>query len=231
MNDLELLELQSETLLVLDRHRRLLALNEPGRPPAPYFFLGRSERGNLWRCRSDLPEKLYRALDAAAASEPVTLVSSALPHRAEVFSKLLGASFPVRHVWSGPAYVFPETLLSPTGVVRVTRENLSELGEMVTWLGPHLELKEPCFAALEHGRAVAVCHSARSTPSAAEAGVETQLAARGRGYGSAVVAAWARAVQQEERTPLYSTAWSNLASQKIAHKLGLRRYGSDYHLS
>jgi predicted GNAT family acetyltransferase len=75
-----------------------------------------------------------------------------------------------------------------------------------------------------------VCFSARNTPVAAEAGVDTVEEFRGRGYAPAVVAAWARAVRQEGRVPLYSTSWDNLASRSVARKLGLVMYGADFSL-
>jgi RimJ/RimL family protein N-acetyltransferase len=81
------------------------------------------------------------------------------------------------------------------------------------------------------GRAVSVCFSSRLTPRAAEAGVETAEPFRGRGYATRAVAAWAHAVRETGRIPLYSTSWNNLASQGVARSLGLRIYGADLSLT
>src|SRR3982751_1291262 len=51
----DLLDLQITTLFLLDSEQRLLAINEPGTPLAPWFFLGRSADGHRWRVRHDVP--------------------------------------------------------------------------------------------------------------------------------------------------------------------------------
>ena len=75
-----------------------------------------------------------------------------------------------------------------------------------------------------------MCHSARSTSAAAEAGVETLKGFRGRGYGTTAVAAWARVIRRGGRVPLYSTEWENVASRNLAARLNLVCYGEDLHV-
>jgi len=53
------------------------------------------------------------------------------------------------------------------------------------------------------------CFCARRSDAAAEAGLETAEAFRGRGFGPRVTAAWAWAIRATGRIPLYSTAWTN----------------------
>lgn len=114
-------------------------------------------------------------------------------------------------MWAGPAYRFPEALPAPSGTVRVTAQNADLLRpHLEAWAGRVAECP-PMLAALEGGRAVAVCASVRITPAAHEAGVETAPGFQGRG--------------------LYSTAWENTASQALAQALGLRRYGTDLHIT
>ena len=52
----------------------------------------------------------------------------------------------------------------------------------------------------------------------------------GRGFASAAVAAWAAALRERGRLPLYSTSWENLASQGVARKLGMVAYGEDWEI-
>ena len=86
-------------------------------------------------------------------------------------------------------------------------------------------------AVVENGKAVSICHSARRSVDAEEAGVNTIPSHEGKGYGTAAVACWARIVKENGRIPLYSTSWDNTASQRVARKLGLRMYGSHFHVS
>jgi RimJ/RimL family protein N-acetyltransferase len=51
---------------------------------------------------------------------------------------------------------------------------------------------------------------------------------QGRGYATAAVAGWAVAIRERELLPLYSTSWDNIASQRVARKLGMVLYGEDW---
>jgi RimJ/RimL family protein N-acetyltransferase len=132
----------------------------------------------------------------------------------------------------GPAYVFPERVVRPsTEAVSVTNENLDVLaGGFEGWIAdvPH---RRPFLAVLREGRAVSICCSVRITSESHEAGVETLDAYRGRGYASDVAARWANEVRASGCTPLYSTSRENLASQRVAKRLGLLRYGIDFHVT
>src|SRR5438876_246856 len=73
-------------------------------------------------------------------------------------------------------------------------------------------------------------YGARQSPWAAEAGVETLDAMRGRGYATAAVAAWAAALRRRGLLPLYSASWENVASQRVAEKVGAVCYGEDWEI-
>ncbi|KFM99152.1 FR47-like family protein [Bacillus clarus] len=94
-----------------------------------------------------------------------------------------------------------------------------------------LEWRKPCFAILDNEKVVSICCSARSTPVASEAIVETLQKFQGKGYASDIVTAWAISIQEEKRIPLYSTAWDNFASQAVAKKLKLMNYGMNVHIT
>jgi hypothetical protein len=99
------------------------------------------------------------------------------------------------------------------------------------WIpGEIAEGRVPVIAVAEDGYPVSVCFCARRSEQAAEAGVETATAFRGRGLGQIVTSAWAFHVRQSGRVPLYSTSWANEASLKLAGKLGLIPYASHWSL-
>jgi len=131
----------------------------------------------------------------------------------------------------GPAYCFPEDIDRPTDIVRITEGNAVLLRPGFTDMIPRLGLSQPCVAVAESGRAVSLCCSVRICSRAHEAGVETLSDYRGRGFAANVVAGWAMAVRELGRTPLYSTSWDNVASQRVAAKLGLILYGVDLHFT
>lgn len=230
---LQLLELQVDALFTHDSARQTVAVNEPDGSPAPRFFLGRTREGNLWRVRHDLPAGAMQQLEALAAAEPVGDDLSAEPHNMAGFLEALEMDRSSGDIWSGPAYRFPDVLPVASGVTAITRVNLDLLRRMssnLEALARAFDRRAPIIAVIEGGVAVSVCFSARLTAFAAEAGVDTLGAYRGRGYAPAVVAAWANAVRASGRTPLYSTSWENQASQAVACKLGLSQYGADFSL-
>ena len=235
MSDLRLLELQVEALFTHDAAGRIVAIKEPGGGPAPRFFLGRSRMSNLWRIRHDLPEVTARRLEALAASEPVNDDLRADPRHIAAYLEALRVDGEEPVVVSGPAYRFPDALPSPSaGITWITRANL-DLLRLLDWdvgtlAAGELEAWAPMAALVEGGAAVSLGFSSRLTERVAEAGVNTLEAYRGRGYAPTVVTAWASAIRATGRIPLYSTSWSNLASQAVARKLRLLQYATDLSL-
>lgn len=82
------------------------------------------------------------------------------------------------------------------------------------------------MAIVKNEKVVSVCCSARSTPVAAEASVETLAEFQGNGYGTDVVTAWAISIQEKR----YSTAWDNFSLQAVASKLKIINYGMNLHI-
>ncbi|MDP9363789.1 MAG: GNAT family N-acetyltransferase, partial [Chloroflexota bacterium] len=211
-DDARLLAIQVETLLRVGADGRLLAVNEAGEPPpggdppAPRVFLGRSRAGNVVRYRHDLPTEIVRALDRLVGGEPVaSSLDGEPPTIRGALHAALRAHGDIRAEWRGPAYRFPANDRNPLphAVVTVDDRNASLLDGPFASVRPWLTQTRPCVAVVRDGAAVAVCRSVRRSPQAAEAGVETLPDFRGRGYGAAVVAAWARAVRGEGLLPLY----------------------------
>ena len=230
MSDLQLLRLQADALFTHDKRGRMLRVNEPEGERTPRFFFARSREGNIWRYRDDLPKEALQALDALATAETVGEDLRAAPRNLDSFLTALGGTQEGASIESGPAYRFPDELRCVIDVTHLTREDLHLLRAMVrdlNYTARYFEERGPLMVVVKDGGAVSVCYSARLTDQAAEAGVETIEAYRGRGYASAVVTAWAQAIRTSGRIPLYSTSWDNHASQALARRLRLVQYGTD----
>jgi RimJ/RimL family protein N-acetyltransferase len=209
----------------------MICVNEPAGEAAPRFFLGRTTQGNEWRFRHDLDEELVRDLEAACVNEPAGDEFLLQPYGSTRYETLLARTAPIQNVWTGPAYRFPEMIAAASEAVLITGDNAGLLQPYFTdWLDS-VAIGRPFFAVVNGGHAVSLCCSVRETPRAHEAGVETHPEFGRRGYAARAVTAWVRAVRDIGRIPLYSTSWQNVASQAVAAKLGLVRYGTDLHIT
>jgi hypothetical protein len=237
MGPLELAELSLE--LGYERDARGLLLQtrdpDPGDVRRPVLHLVRTLEGNRWALSAALTEARRAAVEGALRMEPVIASLVALeanaPRAAGTIAAAVGTADPLEE-YRGPAFVFPEALVSPASEVEV--EVVDDPRGIATvspldWVREATRAAHPlCVARNSRGEVVAVCHSSRSIPRAAAAGVETAEAYRGR--GAAVVAGWAAAVRAEGRVPFYGTSWENGPSRGIARRLGLVMFGEDYHV-
>ncbi len=227
------MEIQAEVLFTQDENGYLQRINESDGDgkPAPRFFLGYTSEGSIYRFRHDLPDNVVAHLKEVAAAEPMPMNSQKIPKSHRQFEDILQSHAPIERVWVGPAYRFPEHITPPTSVVQLSRKNSGLLKGDFTEMVSELNNSHPYLAIIEDSQAVSICRSVRLSSCAHEAGVDTLVNYRRRGYATAVVAAWALAVRVLNRIPLYSTSWDNVASQSVARRLGLVQYGVDYHVT
>jgi RimJ/RimL family protein N-acetyltransferase len=227
LDDLKLMSLHVRALFTHNAESRLLQINEPGNAvaPAPRLFLGRTRAGNIWRFHADLPPELIQELDSLCGDEPPLNTELNVPPRhLERYVQLLE---PVENVSSGPAYYFPKNVVSSKRSLLITVDDAEMLKGGFEEFVDELPAWQPFVAVVAGDRTVSVCRSARITPDAHEAGVETLPDFRGRGYAKDATAEWAQRVRAIGATPLYSTSWENKASQAVARKLSLECYGVD----
>jgi hypothetical protein len=231
MSDLELMRLHVEALFTHDASGDLVQANEPRGLPAPRFFLGRTLAGSICRFRHDVDRELREELEAAAAHEIRGEYVLALPLSPLPYETILARRAPVERTWVGPAFSFPDDLPDAVGTTLVTATNAQMLQpSLADWL-PDVGVCDPMVVATVDEHAVSVCGSVRRTAAAHEAGVETAVSFRARGYASQVVIAWASAVREMAHVPLYSTSWRNDASRALARKLCLVQFGNDLHVT
>lgn len=242
--DCDWMALQAGALFHHDARGRITDRREPQRARAPRLFLGRTQHGNVWRLREDLPSHLVRSLSRLVGKErvqnPAVDAVPPPPERNEAIRRLLAGAAPIVDEWRGPAYRFRgdtdqrrRLVELADGVERIEPSDAvacAALAEAFAELRHGLEQRLPCFGLRDAGEWVSVAYMAagRGGP-AIEVGVETVAEHRGRGLAGRCVAAWALAVLRVGSLPLYSASWTNRASISVARKLGLVLYGEDVH--
>jgi hypothetical protein len=227
LDDRDLMEIRADTLFRHDLRGRMVCVNDPEGRPAPRLFLGQTGGGSVVRFGPGVSDTLARALTEIIEHEPTTGDQGLEPTRLEAIRKLLVEDAPITVEGGGPAYRFSDSM-TPHGVAfRVTAANLDLVRDTYPWLLRRLADCEPCFALVRDGAAVSICHSSRNGTAAAEAGVNTLPAFRGRGYATVATLAWGTTIRSSGRMPLYSTAWDNVASQGVARRAGLVMFGAD----
>ncbi|MYC95855.1 MAG: GNAT family N-acetyltransferase [Caldilineaceae bacterium SB0661_bin_32] len=217
-------DIHLRTLFLLDSAGRIRGTREPDPDPGPKFALIRGRSSCVWAVRADVPQEIADELDRLAGAEPPVTDFRDAPVHAERYRALAGGE-----VYAGPAFSFPKTVEQPDATVHVNALPLLAR-HFSGWTAAEMSGRSPMVAVVEDGYAVSVCFCARRSDTAAEAGLETAAAFRGRGLGPQVAAAWAWAVRASGRVPLYSTSWENGASLAVARKLGLVAYASGWSL-
>ena len=233
VSDRELMKIQVEVLFTQDENRHLRHINAPigDAEPAPRFFFGYTNEGSICKFLHDLPDNVIAQLKEVATAESMLINPQKIPSGHRQFKEILQSHAPIERIWVGPAYRFPEHIAPPTNIVHLSRANAKLLNGDFTEMVSELNSSYPYLAIIEDSKAVSICRSVRLSSRAHEAGVDTLVGYRRRGYATSVVAAWALAVRALNRIPLYSTSWDNVASQGVARRLGLIQYGVDYHVT
>ena len=220
-----------EALYMHDANGRIVAVNtcEIDAPVVPRFFLGRTNRGNIWRFRHDVSIDLAEELSRYCSEEPFPVDLKTGPLHQGVYIQLLAEHTRTTSPDAGPIYSCSNDLVLPNSTAVIIDETTAHLLEdgMDDWL-PDVPHMRPFMAIVEEERAVSVCASVRIIDSVHHAGVETLPQYRRSGYAVRAVAPWASAVRACGATPLYRTSWDNIASQNVARMLEMTTIGTDY---
>ncbi|HDR7788785.1 GNAT family N-acetyltransferase [Bacillus cereus] len=221
LSELDLIAIQVEVLFVHNQVGKMKYVNEQGNPKAPRCFLGRTREGSITRYHCDLDDETVGKIEKLIREPSNHIEIAKIIH-------VLNEERTVKNIWMGPAFMFSNNLHKPTRTIQITEKNKELLRENFPNLIEQMEWRQPYFAIVKNEKVVSICCSARSTPVAAEASVETLAE---NGYGTDVVTAWAISIQEENRISLYSTSWDNYASQEVARKLNLINYGMNLHIT
>ncbi|MDO9445440.1 MAG: GNAT family N-acetyltransferase [Dehalococcoidia bacterium] len=227
-------DLHLDALYERTPHARILRVRSTD-VGTPLVHLLRTAEANYGLVAASVPREAAEAITRLFAAEPVVgpeAWEEAPPRCAEAVRALL----PPASANRGPAFAFPAVLPSVTPAAGFSIEVLEDLcgvvtAPMVAWIAEAKPAEQPLVVVRDaSGRVVAVCHAARRSDAAAEAGLEVDPSVRRAGLGVAVAAAWAAAVRAGGREPLYSTSWENQASRGVARRVGLALRGEDWHL-
>ncbi|HZZ90645.1 MAG TPA: GNAT family N-acetyltransferase [Caulobacteraceae bacterium] len=231
MSPPDLLTRRVETLYETDARGRLVRSNEWDARPAPRLHVMFTADGPICRFRGDVPDDLALRLEDLCRRAPPAELGPGLPEIGAVLIAELARHAPVRAVWCGPAYRLPEGAQIAGRAVAIDPANAALLAACFPdWIADASH-RQPFVAVVEGGRAVALCASVRISGAVHCAGVETHADHRRRGHAASAVGAWAAAAQALGATPFYSTAWENIASQRVAARLGFELVGVDFHVT
>lgn len=218
-----------EARYVHDGNGRISGINTWDGGVVPHFFLGRTNNGNVWRFRYDVPRELVREVTRYCIEEPLFTGSEMEPIHRQKYEQLFTEHSGTAHVEDEITYICDNDLYLPdSAIVKIDETTAHFLeGCMDDWL-PDVPHTQPFFAIVKGGQVVSVCASVRITDNAHSAGVETLPEFRGKGYAASAVLAWASAVKGYGASPLYSHSRDNVASQNVARKLEMKTIGADY---
>ena len=234
-SELDLLDIEIGTIWRVDGQRRLLL--DPGQEgPVPLLVVGVWQEERIMATANDLSEAIHTALAEIVNSGETSPEPFVAPSYLQAGADALAHSHGPVMIEGGPSFTIPPgTRNSSSAVIHTecanpsaaflttppaeTRWEPDEWRHLLTGdLGPW------AMAALDE-RIVSICHSARLTSRAAEAGVWTDPAFRGKGHAAAVTAAWADLIRPSGLHIFYSTSSANLSSQRVASRLNLRPIG------
>ncbi|MES3027803.1 MAG: GNAT family N-acetyltransferase [Pseudomonadota bacterium] len=243
LSDWSLINTELGTRFTLTATGRIEREADPDGSPGPLMFLAGCDSGNLVQFGHELGSDLVAELDALAAEEPPLSKPDAVPIHLGRYLELLrpfgplethpGLSFHLPH--RAPAPITASLIAS--GTVEgdqleaiLAREGMApDLVEMgFRGIG---DLWAPWCLALQDGQIASLAFTARLGADGAELGLATLPAFRGRGLAAAATAGWSALPALAERTLFYSTAMSNLASQRVVAKLRLKFLGPTLSIS
>jgi GNAT superfamily N-acetyltransferase len=225
-DEARLLDQHANVLFRMDKHGRLVGLNEPGDDPPPRMFLARGETTHRIWFGADVGDVTIEACRAIARELPSWDGPQPAASLYEPVRAAIAQEAPIVDETNGPAYRFGERvdIQTETGARVIDAASAQLLESNFPYTRSVLALRSPVVGVVVDGSVVSACYCARKRPNACEAGVDTIEPYRGRGFAALVVSAWRDAVEREGCEPLYSTTWDNLASRAIAAKLRLIAY-------
>lgn len=215
-------------LYELDQDNQLLSTNEPGfdsGDKAPILFMSIGSGEFVYHYRKAISDNVLQRINSIILKIESQNKAGSYEEW-EYISNLFTGNTDFK-IESGPAFFIPDEMNCDGEIIKVGLNNQDVLKNNFKYTWKNLEHLMPCSAKVINGRAVAICRSVRKHENVLECGVDTVEAFRSMGYGSSVVAHWAKCVWENRQIPCYSTQWDNEASMALAKKIKLRQYAID----
>ena len=244
LSDAELVGIQFGTTFVFERRGRILTLNDPDRSPAPRFALSGCASGNVYGVRADVADGVAAQLMDLATSEPPFLDRLGAPKHLDRYIELLSCDAVVPQPHLEMTYVLANDIAYQHDAQLICSESLQgqELRATLATKGMPTgvaemgftdvsEFWEPWCVALHDAEVASVAFAARLSETGACLGLATSPELRGRGYAAAATAGWARMPALRSRALFYSTSQTNISSQRVIARLGLRFLGASLGLT
>jgi hypothetical protein len=239
-----LLAIQLRTLFILTSTGRIDRENDPDCSPGPRLWLAGCESGNVVAVRYDVSDRVAAEIAALTVAEPSFITWNSPPRYLDRYVDLLCRDAPVSQKTFGLIHKLPHHLPYKSNAELI--DDQSHEGQRVhEFLSTHgmpdglaelgfrsaSDLWRPWCMARVAGDVASVAFAARISEVGAELGVATVKSLRGRGYAAAAVAGWSGLPTLQSRELFYSVDGSNVSSQRVVARLGLRSLGASLRLS
>ncbi|TWS94443.1 GNAT family N-acetyltransferase [Reyranella sp. CPCC 100927] len=239
-SDIQRLDIQYRTLFRLTANGRIERENDPDRSAGPRLWLAGCAAGNVVGARADVADDVAAEIAALAASEPPLMHADSLPRHLDTYAALLRSNdakvgltyeLPHGHPWIGRANrVSSDSADGRDLQARLTADGMPS-GMVALGFRTVADFWPPWCAAIVDGEIAAIAFAARLSGVGAELGVATVPAFRGQGHAAAAVSGWSHSPGLRSRQLFYSTDRSNIASQGVVRRLGLRFMGANLRIA
>ena len=230
-----LLELEVETRFTL-KDGRIASEAPPDNAPGPLLYMA---GGRIWVDEAVAPQLLHQlnrlARDETPGGEalPPPCLDRCLALLPNPGTPSGGLSYLLPHGTQAPGAA--RTIASGSAEAEGLEARFKREGMPRDLLDLNFrqvaDLWPPYCLVVEDGDVAALAFTARRGSRGAELGLVTLPAFRGRGLAGRAVAGWSALPELRALTLFYSTATTNLASRRVAAKLGLPFIGSTWEVA
>lgn len=240
MSDLDLVRAQLRSAFIVDADGHIVAHNDPPRTAVDFkILLSGCKEGNVELFAAGLDRTRRVEVERFFATEPPLAQFAQHPIHLAHYAKILaGGEAPPKiaiglnwHLRRGIGVpIEAPVVMSGTaaGDALMARFQNAGVPPALVALGftDTDEFWAPWCAVFEGNEIAALGFSARLGDAAADLGLVTVPGFRGRGFGAIATAAWAAHPALACHTLFYSTQLTNLSSQRVVARLGLRFIGT-----